>query len=53
MIVRNRYNLEYSGSKYNTFYALVKSLVAAGVPIDGVGFQGHLIVGSVPGKCKY
>lgn len=28
--------------------SLVQSLLAAGVPLDGVGFQGHLIVGSVP-----
>ena len=27
---------------------LVKSLKAQGVPIDGVGMQGHLIVGEVP-----
>jgi len=28
---------------------LVTGLVNAGVPIDGVGLQGHLIVGSTPG----
>lgn len=27
---------------------LVKTLQAEGVPIDGVGIQGHLIVGEVP-----
>jgi len=27
---------------------LVKSLKAQGVPIDGVGMQGHLVVGKVP-----
>lgn len=28
--------------------ALAKQLLADGVPLDGIGFQGHLIVGSVP-----
>ena len=27
---------------------LVESLLDAGVPLDGIGFQAHLIVGSVP-----
>jgi len=44
----NEYNLEYAGAKFNTMYGLVKQLVADGVPIDGVGFQAHMIVGSMP-----
>lgn len=31
------------GAKSNTMYAMVKSLVDRGVPIDGVGLQAHLI----------
>jgi len=38
----NDYNLEFTGVKSNAAYALVKQLKAEGVPIDGVGFQGHL-----------
>ncbi|THH15343.1 hypothetical protein EW146_g5123 [Bondarzewia mesenterica] len=44
----NEYNLEYAGPKANAMLSLVESLQSAGTPIDGVGFQGHLIVGSVP-----
>ncbi|MFF6985028.1 endo-1,4-beta-xylanase [Streptomyces sp. NPDC010273] len=44
----NDYNVEGVNAKSTALYNLVKSLKAAGVPIDGVGLQAHLIVGQVP-----
>ncbi|KDR75985.1 hypothetical protein GALMADRAFT_225732 [Galerina marginata CBS 339.88] len=44
----NDYNIEGAGSKSTAMLNLVKSLKAQGVPIDGVGIQGHLILGQVP-----
>ncbi|KAG6919173.1 hypothetical protein DXG01_008471 [Tephrocybe rancida] len=44
----NDYNIEGTGAKSTAMVNLVKSLKAAGVPIDGIGVQAHLIVGSVP-----
>ncbi|WP_405730403.1 endo-1,4-beta-xylanase [Streptomyces sp. NBC_01537] len=44
----NDYNTDGTGSKSDGMYNLAKSLLAQGVPLDGIGFQGHLIVGSVP-----
>jgi endo-1,4-beta-xylanase len=38
----NDFNLEFFGPKSDAAFALVKQLLAQGVPIDGVGFQGHL-----------
>jgi endo-1,4-beta-xylanase len=38
----NDYNLESIGPKSDAALALVGQLKAQGVPIDGVGFQGHL-----------
>jgi endo-1,4-beta-xylanase len=38
----NDFNLEFFGAKSDAAFALVQSLLAQGVPIDGVGFQGHL-----------
>ncbi len=38
----NDYNIEAVGPKSDAYYALVKKLKAEHVPIDGVGFQGHL-----------
>jgi endo-1,4-beta-xylanase len=38
----NDFNLESIGPKSDAALALVKQLKAEGVPIDGVGFQGHL-----------
>jgi endo-1,4-beta-xylanase len=44
----NDYNVEGVNAKSTALYNLVKSLKAAGVPVDGVGLQAHLILGQVP-----
>ncbi|KAJ7057028.1 endo-1,4-B-xylanase A [Mycena amicta] len=46
----NDYNIDSAGAKSTAMQNLVKALKAAGTPIDGVGIQGHLIVGEVPSK---
>ncbi|KAM5537223.1 hypothetical protein V8D89_009156 [Ganoderma adspersum] len=46
----NDYNIEQTGAKATAMLNLVKQLLAAGVPLDGVGFQCHFIVGEVPGS---
>lgn len=38
----NDYSVEGLNGKSDAMYALVKGLLADGVPIDGVGFQGHV-----------
>jgi endo-1,4-beta-xylanase len=38
----NDFNIEGKSPKSDAMYDLVKSLKAQGVPIDGVGIQGHL-----------
>lgn len=37
-----------AGAKSTAMINLVKQLQADGVPIDGIGIEGHLIVGEVP-----
>jgi len=44
----NDYNLEYTGAKVNSMVALVQNLTAAGVPLDGIGFESHFELGTVP-----
>ncbi|UZP36372.1 hypothetical protein NXS19_004188 [Fusarium pseudograminearum] len=44
----NDYNLEQNGKKTDRAVEIVEILQKAGAPIDGVGFQGHLIVGETP-----
>ncbi|BAJ26973.1 MULTISPECIES: endo-1,4-beta-xylanase [Kitasatospora] len=48
----NDYNIEGLGAKSDAMYQLVSSLKQQGVPIDGVGFESHFIVGQVPGSLK-
>ena len=42
LLFYNDYNIEWSNPKSDAVYAMVKELVSQGVPIDGVGIQGHL-----------
>jgi endo-1,4-beta-xylanase len=44
----NEYGIEGSGPKTDAMYALVSSLKQQGVPIDGVGFESHFLLGRVP-----
>ncbi|KAJ3052815.1 hypothetical protein HK097_005611 [Rhizophlyctis rosea] len=44
----NDYNIDGSGPKSTAMFNLVQKLRAEGVPIDGIGSQAHLIVGSIP-----
>ncbi|WP_221762457.1 endo-1,4-beta-xylanase [Nonomuraea sp. WAC 01424] len=38
----NDYNLEWNSPKIEATLALIKDLRSQGVPVDGIGFQGHL-----------
>ncbi|KAF9060097.1 glycoside hydrolase superfamily [Rhodocollybia butyracea] len=44
----NDYNIESTGAKSAAMLQLVSDLKSRGVPIDGVGFESHFIVGEVP-----
>ncbi|KAL3472054.1 endo-1,4-beta-xylanase precursor [Aspergillus californicus] len=46
----NDYNLEYGSTKAAGAREIVQLIQNAGAKIDGVGFQGHFQVGTVPGK---
>ncbi|KAG8908205.1 hypothetical protein FRC00_011362, partial [Tulasnella sp. 408] len=42
------YGAEPVNAKSNALYALVQTLKTSGIPIDGVGFEGHITAGSLP-----
>ncbi|NYI97016.1 endo-1,4-beta-xylanase [Streptomonospora nanhaiensis] len=44
----NDYNIEGINAKSNAYYELAQDLLAQGVPLDGIGIQGHLINGQLP-----
>ncbi|OAR25200.1 glycoside hydrolase [Streptomyces sp. ERV7] len=48
----NDYNIEGQNAKSDAMYNLVRSLKSQGVPLDGVGFQAHFILGQVPSTFK-
>ena len=44
----NDYNIEGTGAKSNAMYSLAQSLLSQGVPLNGIGFESHFILGQVP-----
>ena len=44
----NDFNIEGPGAKATAYQNLIKTLKREGVPIDGIGFQSHFIVGELP-----
>ncbi|MFC1436621.1 endo-1,4-beta-xylanase, partial [Streptacidiphilus sp. N1-3] len=44
----NDYGIEGQNAKSNALYNLAKTLLAQGVPLGGIGFESHFIVGQVP-----
>lgn len=44
----NDYNIAGINAKSNKVYDVLKGLVEAGVPIDGIGFQAHLVASTAP-----
>jgi len=47
----NDYAIESRGVKFNAVSALVGDLKARAVPIDGVGFQSHVLFGAQCARC--
>jgi endo-1,4-beta-xylanase len=50
LLFYNDYNIEGINAKSDSVYALVRGMQQRGVPIDGVGFQGHFQAGNLPSK---
>jgi endo-1,4-beta-xylanase len=44
----NDYNIEGVNAKSNGLYSLAQSMLAQGVPLDGIGLESHFVVGQVP-----
>jgi endo-1,4-beta-xylanase len=44
----NDFDIEGMNAKSNALLALAQSLLSQGVPLDGIGFESHFIVGQVP-----
>jgi endo-1,4-beta-xylanase len=44
----NDYSIEGENAKSNAMYSLAQSLLAQGVPLNGIGFESHFILGQIP-----
>jgi endo-1,4-beta-xylanase len=48
----NDFNIEGVNAKSTGMFNLVRSLKSQGVPIDGVGFESHFVLGQVPSSLQ-
>jgi endo-1,4-beta-xylanase len=48
----NDYNIEGTGAKSNAMYTLAQQLLQQGVPLGGIGFESHFILGQVPSSME-
>jgi endo-1,4-beta-xylanase len=46
----NDYGILWLNAKSDAVYAMLADLVDRGVPVDGIGFQGHIVVGGAPSR---
>jgi endo-1,4-beta-xylanase len=44
----NDYNIEGVNAKSNSMFNLAQSLLSQGVPLNGIGFESHFILGQIP-----
>jgi endo-1,4-beta-xylanase len=44
----NDYSIEGENAKSNAMFSLAQSLLAQGVPLNGIGFESHFILGQIP-----
>ena len=44
----NDFNIEGENAKSNAMFNLAQSLLAQGVPLNGIGFESHFILGQIP-----
>jgi endo-1,4-beta-xylanase len=44
----NDFNIEGMNAKSNAMFSLAQSLLAQGVPLNGIGFESHFILGQIP-----
>jgi endo-1,4-beta-xylanase len=48
LLFYNDCNIEGMNAKSDATYAMISALRGRGVPIDGIGMQGHFVVGGLP-----
>lgn len=48
----NDYGILWMNPKSDSVHAMLSRLLDGGVPVDGIGFQGHMVVGTAPSRSE-